>query len=171
MRLVLVGLRGSGKTTSGRAAAARLGAPFVDTDDLVEARGRSIAALFAEEGEAGFRRIERQVIAALDPPDPAVVATGGGAVLHPDNRARLATLGPVVYLRADPRTLALRVRADPRPALAPGGPEAEARALLRQREPLYRGLSRHEIDTSSLTAEQVAERLVALAARDPRSGS
>lgn len=172
MRLVLVGLRGAGKTSGGRRAAARLGVPFLDLDDLIAARGRSIEAIFAEEGEAGFRRLEREVLAALDPPDPAIIATGGGAVLAPENRARLAALGRVVYLRADPAILAERVRHAPRPALAAGGPEAEAHALLARREPLYRALCQHaqdEIDTGSLTEDEVVARLFSLAS-DPDPG-
>lgn len=166
-RLVLVGLRGSGKTSCGQRAASRLGASFVDVDQAIEARGRRIPEIFAAEGEAGFRAVEREVIAALVPPDPAVIATGGGAVLDPVNREALARLGVVVYLRADPRVLAARVTGSDRPPLVAGGPEAEARALLAAREPLYVGLARHTVDTDALTVDEVAARLVALARRAP----
>lgn len=175
MRLVLVGLRGSGKTTSGRAAATVLGVPFFDLDALIEARGRTIPDIFAAEGEEGFRRIERGVLLSLAPPAHAVIATGGGAVLHPDNRTRLATLGHVVYLHAAPEILAARIAGSDRPRLlgadAPAAPPrltgpdalAETRALLARREPLYRGLAEHALDTGVLSEAEVVEALVAFA--------
>ncbi len=163
MRLVLVGLRGSGKTSAGIEAAARIGAAFVDLDQRIEARGRTIPQIFAEAGEAGFRALEREVIAELQPPDPAVIATGGGAVLHPENRARLRQLGTVVYLAAEPAVLAARVADSDRPPLVDGGPEAEARTLLSIRDPLYREVADHVVPTDSLSVAEVAARLVALA--------
>ncbi|HWP34554.1 MAG TPA: shikimate kinase, partial [Thermodesulfobacteriota bacterium] len=88
--LVLVGLMGAGKSAVGRALAARLGRPFVDTDALVEARaGRPIPAIFAAGGEAAFRALEREVVAEVASRGGQVIATGGGAVVDPASRAAL----------------------------------------------------------------------------------
>ena len=162
--LVLIGLRGSGKTTAGRAAALRLGRPFFDLDLLIEARGRPIAEIFAAEGEAAFRALESEVIRTLDPPPGAIIATGGGAILAPENRVRLAGLGRVIYLSASPQVLAERVAQAPRPPLAGAAtPLEEAQLLLEAREPLYRALSDSTLDTGELSLEQVVDVLVSLA--------
>jgi shikimate kinase len=110
--LVLVGLMGAGKTTVGAACATRLARPFVDTDDVVEANtGMTVAELFAHEGEARFRELERQaVVDACATPAPAVIACGGGAVIDGDNRRRLHQAGFVVWLQAAPATLMARVK-------------------------------------------------------------
>ena len=105
--LVLVGLMGVGKTSVGEVCATRLDRPFVDTDDLVEtAAGMTIADVFAYYGEDRFRALEREAVTdACASPVPAVVACGGGAVLHADNRRRLKTAGLVVWLQAPPEVL------------------------------------------------------------------
>ena len=100
--VVLVGPMGSGKSTLGRALAARLARPFVDVDARIEAdAGCSIAALFAAEGEAGFRAREARVLAAVLGGPAAVIATGGGAVLAEANRTAMRAAGVVVYLGCD----------------------------------------------------------------------
>jgi shikimate kinase len=99
--LFLVGMMGAGKTTVGRRLARRLGWAFVDADRELEARlGVPIATIFELEGEAGFRRRESALIDELTARGPMVLATGGGAVLDPANRAALHGRGRVVYLRA-----------------------------------------------------------------------
>src|SRR4051812_41592085 len=101
-RLFLVGYRGTGKSTVGRLVAARLGWAFVDADERLEGvAGRSVSELFAVEGEPAFRDRESVVLAELSQREKAVVATGGGVVLRPANRALLAT-GFVVWLTASP---------------------------------------------------------------------
>lgn len=121
LRLVLVGMMGAGKTTVGRALAARLGWAFLDLDDLVEqAAGRTVGALFAQEGEAGFRRREEQALAWALALERVVIATGGGVVLSEANRAKLAAEPWVVWLEAPPEELARRL----------AGPEAAGRPLL-----------------------------------------
>jgi shikimate kinase len=168
--VVLLGLRGAGKSAVARELAARLGLEAVDLDPLVAARaGKSIAAIFAEHGESRFRDLEAEELRlALEKPGHRVLAPGGGIVLRPANRARLAASSAlVVYLAAKPETLARRVEADPatardRPALAPGGALAEAKALLAAREPLYRELSHATIETDSLKIAEVVARVLAL---------
>jgi shikimate kinase len=141
--VVLVGLMGSGKTTVGRRLATRLGLPFVDADEAVEAAtGRTVAELFAERGEDGFRDAEAEVLAGLlDDRQPLVLAAGGGVVLREANRARLADDAvTVVWLDADPAFLASRIeRKAHRPLLAGAEPPREVLARLhRERAPLYR---------------------------------
>jgi len=163
-RLFLIGFRGTGKSTVARLLAQALGWDSLDADAELEARcGRSIRAVFAEEGEAGFRDREAAVLADLCGRDRVVVATGGGVVLRTANRERLRT-GTVVWLTADADTLCRRLAADPataerRPALAGGSAacdRAEVEQLLHQREPLYRACANLTVDTTGRTPEEVA---------------
>ncbi|NLX49461.1 MAG: bifunctional shikimate kinase/shikimate dehydrogenase [Methanospirillum sp.] len=138
MKVILIGFRGTGKTTVGRLVAERLGLPFLDTDALVEARaGRPIPAIFEAEGEEGFRRLERQVCAGLAGA-AGVIATGGGAVLDPANVEALRRGARVVLLEASPEEIAARCAGGDRPALTPLGPFDEVRALLAARAGAYR---------------------------------
>jgi shikimate kinase len=139
--LWLVGMMGAGKSSVGAVLAARLGLPLVDLDRAIEsAAGRSIPELFASEGEAGFRKREREAIEAVAG-RRAIVALGGGAAAQPGVVERLLASGALIYLRARPETLAARVgAAEARPLLA--GLDAEARLaklrrLLAEREPFY----------------------------------
>ena len=157
----LVGLRGAGKSSVGAALARALGRPFLDLDRAVEDRaGRTLRELFADEGEAAFRALESEALReALRLLPTAVLATGGGVVLDPDNRAALRG-AHVVYLEAPPELLAARVEADPqsaadRPALHPQGPLAEARALHAARDPLYREVATLVVDATPPVEEVV----------------
>jgi shikimate kinase len=158
--LVLVGMMGAGKTTVGRLVAARTGRAFLDSDALVEARtGRTVAQIFADDGEAAFRAVEHEVLAdMLDGDEPVVVAAAGGAVLDPANRARLSGAGTVVWLRAEPAALATRVRpGDHRPLLAQD-PAGTLARLAGEREALYREVADVVVDVGGLTPDQVADR-------------
>ena len=165
MTLVLVGLRGSGKSTVGQLVAAALGRPFADSDARVEAAaGQSIAAIFASEGEAGFRRRESAALAELLAHGPLVLATGGGAVLRAANRD-LMRPHHVVWLRADPAILAARLAGDPRtaatrPALTGLPAEDELRELASSREALYRDVATREVDVAGVSPESVAGDIV-----------
>ncbi|MGN6651939.1 shikimate kinase [Trinickia sp.] len=140
---------GAGKTTVGRAVARRLGRPFFDSDHEIEARtGARIPVIFELEGEAGFREREAQVIAELAARDAIVLATGGGAVLRPENRAALHDRGLVIYLRANPHDLWLRTRKDKnRPLLQTEDPKAKLEALYSERDPLYRECAHFIVET------------------------
>jgi len=133
-------MMGAGKTTVGRQLARRLKLRFVDSDHEIEARtGVHIPLIFEIEGEAGFRRRETQVLAALTREDNLVLATGGGAVLDPANRANLAGNGLVVYLSVPPAMLWERLRQDKkRPLLQVADPLNRLQELHAQRDPLYR---------------------------------
>jgi len=149
--ICLVGMMGAGKTTVGRQLAKRLGRRFVDADHEIEARtGVRIPTIFEIEGEAGFRRREAEAIDALTREHGLVLATGGGAVLDPANRRRLAAAGLVIYLRVLPLLLYERTRHDRnRPLLQVADPLARLEELFAQRDPLYREVADVVIDTSS----------------------
>jgi shikimate kinase/3-dehydroquinate synthase len=137
--IVLVGLMGSGKTSTGRRLAQRLGLDFVDADAEIEAAaGMSISEIFARHGELYFRDGERRVMARLLDEGPRVIATGGGAFLNDETRARIARNGISVWLKADPDVLWRRVRKrSHRPLLQGADPEKTLRTLLEQRYPVY----------------------------------
>ncbi len=158
--ILLAGMMGAGKSSVGRALAARLGRPFIDTDARVEAcSGRSAAQLFAAEGEAAFRALERVVLLEL-PPYHAVVALGGGAVVPEANREILRDRGALVWLDASPETLAARVgEGADRPLLA--GLDAAARVarlaeLRAQREAAY-ACADARIETDGRSVEEVCD--------------
>lgn len=140
---------GCGKTTVGRQLAKRLGRSFADTDHEIEARtGVRIPTIFEIEGEAGFRRRETQVIAELAAEQDLVLATGGGAILDPANRAALAASGVVIYLNAPPGLLFERTRHDRnRPLLRVADPLAKISELFVIRDPLYREVAHMVVDT------------------------
>jgi shikimate kinase len=150
--IILIGYRGTGKTTVGRLLASQLGWDFADVDDLIEASAdQSVAAIFAAEGEAGFRDREATALRALSQRERLVLATGGGVVLRPANRELLRSAGFVVWLTANPETAWARLQADPttayrRPNLTAAGGLDEVRALIASREPLYRELAHFVAD-------------------------
>jgi len=166
-QVILTGFMATGKTEVGRRLARRLGRPFVDVDGLVEAAaGQSVAAIFATHGEVRFRELERAAVAEACRVPEAVVATGGGTMLDPENRRRLAAAGPIVCLAAPAEEILRRI-GDPatRPLLANGGDRlARVRALLAERAPTY-ALSTHTVDTAGLDVEQVVETVHGLVAR------
>lgn len=141
--IYFVGMMGAGKTTIGRQLARRLKKRFVDCDQEIEARtGVRIPVIFEIEGEAGFRRRESQVLHALSEERDLVLATGGGAVLDPQNRKRLAETGLVIYLCVQPEELFARTRHDRnRPLLQVADPLSKIRELHEQRDPLYREIA------------------------------
>ena len=137
--LYLVGMMGSGKTSTGRPLAERLGYGFVDADAVIEqAAGCSIPEIFDRDGEAGFRNLESQVLSAISQRHSLVVATGGGVVTQPENWGLLHS-GIVIWLDVVPDQLLQRLNADStvRPLLQTADPEAALNALLNERRPLY----------------------------------
>ena len=160
--LVLVGLMGAGKTTVGRRCAERLGRAFVDVDALVEAdAGRSVAEIFATDGEAAFRARERTALAgACAAPAPQVIACGGGAMLDPVNRHEARAHGCVVWLIADAPTLAARVGAGAaraaRPLLADADPVVTLDRLADERADAYAAAAHATVDTTGRTVDAVA---------------
>lgn len=147
--IYLVGLMGAGKTTVGRQLAQRLGKTFYDTDHEIEHRtGVRVATIFEIEGEPGFRARESQALEALAQREDVVLATGGGIVLRPENRAELKAHGFVIYLCAQPRDLWARTRHDKsRPLLQTDDPLKRLEELYAVRDPLYREVADLVMDT------------------------
>jgi len=160
--IYLVGLMGAGKTTVGRQLAKRLGRPFYDSDhEIVERTGVPIPTIFEIEGEEGFRRRESQAIEELTASTDIVLATGGGVVLNPENRARLHNTGWVVYLNVPPTLLFERTRHDRnRPLLRVPDPLAKLEELHRQRDPLYREAAHTIVEGSQLVASGIVQHLL-----------
>ena len=168
-RLFLIGFSGAGKSAVGRRAAALLGWEFADTDEaIVEADGRPIPRIFAEEGEAGFRRCEQDALRGMLERERVVVSTGGGLPLDAENRCLMESAGVVVALEARPETIEARLAAVPpddaraegmaRPMLRPGGGESALEriaALKRERQWAY-ALAAWTIQTDALSVEQAA---------------
>ena len=161
--IALIGMRGCGKSTVGGLLATVLGGECVDTDELIADRaGRSIAVIFQDEGEAGFRERERDAIAKACRTTPAVISVGGGAVLDDRNVDALRSVASVVWLTAEPEVLHRRITSDPttpenRPALTNQPGIAEVDRLLRQRTPLYEKAADFAINTAGVSPAEIAE--------------
>ncbi len=162
-RILLVGMMGAGKTTTGRIVAEHLGWRYRDSDADVEAEtGLTVPELFARDGEAVFRKAEADVLAAAcADPSPSVVSVAGGAVLSPDTRRRIAASGTVVWLRARPETLAARVGDGAGRPLLDGDPAAALTTLNDVRAPLYAEVADIVIDVDDLAPDEVARRILA----------
>jgi len=137
--IVLVGMMGAGKSSIGKRVAERLGLSFIDADAEIEtAAGKSIPEIFAEHGEPYFREGEKRVIARILEGKGCVLATGGGAFMSAETRARVTERAVSVWLKAEPEVLMHRVRKrSNRPLLRTADPEATLRALLAERHPIY----------------------------------
>jgi len=161
--IFLVGLMGAGKSTIGRHLAKSLGLEFVDSDHEIERRtGASIPLIFDVEGESGFRQREKKVIDELSLRNGIVLATGGGVVLDPDNRARLRERGRVVYLYATVEQLLARTAKDRnRPLLQTADPRARLQELLEVRDALYREVADVVVDTGGRTARSAEREILA----------
>lgn len=139
--IVLVGMMGAGKSTIGRRLSARLGIPFLDADSEIELAhaGMTIPEIFAAHGEPYFRDGEARVIARLLDSGPAVIATGGGAVMREETRERIRDKAVSIWLKADADIIMRRVkRRSDRPLLHTADPEATIGRLIGEREPVYR---------------------------------
>ena len=138
--IALCGFMGTGKSSVGRMVAEQLGFAFLDTDTVIEARaGKSIAEIFAEQGEAAFRELERGLVKEMASRTRTVISTGGGLVVDPDNLGSLKKHAVVVCLWASPETLWARVKNQGhRPLLQDGEPLEKIRRLLAERTPFYK---------------------------------
>lgn len=167
--IVLIGMMGSGKTAVGTALARRLGVAFRDSDEeIVKAANRSIAEIFARDGEPFFREKEAQVIARLLKGSPAVLSTGGGAFLQEINRAAIGREGVSLWLDADLDLLWTRVRhKDTRPLLRTADPKATLAALYAARVPCYRGADLAVTSLPGGSVEEMTDRVIAALATRP----
>lgn len=156
--IILIGLMGAGKTTVGKMLAKSFECPFYDSDHEIEKKtGVSIPHIFEVEGEEGFRKRESQIIEELCLlPAPVILATGGGAVIKPENRVLMQQYGTVIYLRATVHDLWLRTRNDRnRPLLQQGNARQTLEKLYRQRSPMYEATAHHVVNTGSAPANHI----------------
>jgi shikimate kinase len=167
LSIALIGYRGTGKTTVAKRIAERLSWDWVDADAEVELlAGKSIAAIFNDEGEPAFRRLEGSVVEDQCSRERVVLGLGGGAVLSEQNREQIARCGAVVWLQASAESIAKRLEADPttperRPNLTNADPRTEIDRLLAERTPIYRACATLEVDTEGKAPEDIADEIVA----------
>jgi len=168
--LFLVGPMGAGKTTIGRHLARTLKLEFVDSDQEIERRtGADIPWIFDIEGEDGFRKRERAVIQELTRRDGVVLATGGGAVLDPKNRADLAAHGTVIYLHASPAHIVKRTaKSHNRPLLKTDDRRGRVMEILAVRDPLYREIADIIVETDTLGVRGTVSSILASCRLKPR---
>jgi len=165
MSVILLGYRGSGKTTVGRRLADRLWWKFIDTDELVtQSAGKTIKEIFEQSGENEFRDLEVGAVRQACAMEEHAISVGGGAVVREENRQALAAAKEakhkIIYLRCEPAVLLKRIQADPttqatRPPLTHlGGSLEEIQKLLAEREPLYKQAMHAELDVTNLTPDE-----------------
>ena len=160
--IYLIGPMGAGKSTIGRLLAKSLGYQFIDSDKEIENKtGVSIPLIFEYEGESGFRKREAEVIAEVTEHEPIILATGGGAVLLPDNRLRLRSNGFVVYLYCPVNKQLERTHKDPnRPLLKTDNPRQKLIELFELRDPIYRELADCMVDTGQSSSRHVVKQII-----------
>lgn len=165
MNIVLIGYRGTGKSSIGKRLARKLRAPFYDTDDLVEAAaGLSITDIVAEEGWACFRRMEKEIIREMTDIGKGVVATGGGAVMDEENARILKRGGIVIWLVADVETIIKRIYTDSqdrekRPPLSDDDLYKETVDLLEKRLPVYESLADFSVNTAGMNIDEIVDEI------------
>jgi len=160
--IYLIGLMGVGKTTIGKQLAKALQRPFYDSDKVIEeSTGVDIPTIFSYEGEEGFRVREQCVIQELSVLQGIVMATGGGAVLKPENREVLKCNGFVVYLHCSIDKILYRTRHDTqRPLLQTANPKQRLQALFAQRDPLYQECADFKIDSGVMPGKTVVKTIL-----------
>jgi shikimate kinase len=164
--IALIGYRGTGKTTVAQQLALRIAWDWVDADVEVELRaGKSIAAIFADDGEEAFRDLESDVVESLCTRQRTIVAFGGGAILRERNRTAIARCGAVVWLQASVETIDHRLSEDAttatrRPNLTKSSGQQEIAEVLAARTPIYRACATLEVDTEGKTPGQIADEIV-----------
>ncbi len=165
--LFLTGYRGCGKSVVGQLLSKSLARRLIDTDLLIESEtGQTIAEIFCEVGQEGFRDLESGHIASLASiAEPAIISLGGGAIIRSENRGCIRKLGKTVWLQATPETLFERISNDlttqsRRPKLSQLGDLDEIRSILEKRIPWYKEVADFVISTDGLSMEQVAEAIV-----------
>jgi shikimate kinase len=160
--IFLIGLMGAGKSTVGKLLAKKLGRRFLDADHVIEDRcGVKIPVIFEMEGEDGFRKREAQAIKDITAEPDVILATGGGAVLLPENRQFLSERGTVIYLHANPMELWHRTKGgEGRPLLKNGDAKKILENLYAIRDPLYREIADYVIETGKPSVNQLVNTLI-----------
>ncbi len=167
-KYVLIGFASTGKTTCGKLLAERLSYAFVDLDEEIVKRfeadtGRRLTcrAIYADRGDEGFGNLERRSLEEIYRLSPMVLATGGGAPLRPANRQMLHEAGSIVYLKAKPETIALRMSAKGAPLSMGGASDLETiRAHCEMRDRIYASMADYVVDSDGLSPEQIVEKIL-----------
>jgi shikimate kinase len=168
MNIVLIGFRGTGKSTVGRLLAKRLERDFIDSDKQIESSTeKTIKSIFEEDGEEGFRKIEAGTIAELSKADNKVISAGGGAVLKEDNVRNLKDNGFLVLLEATPEIIHNRIEQDEkttqqRPSLTDKKPLDEIKHLIEQRDHAYKSAADFTINTSYVSCEDIVNEIITI---------
>jgi len=176
VNVVLMGYRGTGKTSVGTLLAAKLEEPFLDSDEMVKASaGKSVREMVEEKGWGFFRSEEKRIIAEISGKDDCVVALGGGAVLDEENVRNLKERGLFIWLTAEAQTIVERLNGDgrteeQRPSLTGKDPAEEIRSLLKERTPLYAKIADFRVDTSNRSIEEVAAEIFRILAQADSGG-
>ena len=166
MVITLIGYRGSGKSSVAKPLASWLGWQVIDADDEIERRAqKAIGAIFADDGETQFRRLESEVMQDLLHRDRLVIAAGGGAVLNTETRCEMRAAGPVVWLQAPADVLAGRIGHDKstvtrRPDLTSTGGIEEIETVLAARESLYRECASLTVETGGQTVDEIVRKIL-----------
>ncbi|MFV1975797.1 MAG: shikimate kinase [Candidatus Scalindua sp.] len=169
MNIVLIGFRGTGKSTVGKLLAKRLERDFIDSDKYIESSiGKTIKGIFEEGGEDGFRKIEADIIAELSKVDNKVISAGGGAVLKEENVRNLKDNGFLVLLEATPEIIHNRIAQDKkttqqRPSLTDKKPLDEIKHLIEKREHAYKNAADYTINTSYVSCEDIVNEIITMA--------
>jgi len=168
MNIVLIGFRGTGKSTVGRLLSKRLERDFIDSDKQIESSTeKTIKSIFEEDGEEGFRKIEADTIAELSKADNKVISAGGGAVLKEDNVRNLKDNGFLVLLEATPEIIHNRIEQDEkttqqRPSLTDKKPLDEIKHLIEQRDHAYKSAADFTINTSYVSCEDIVNEIITI---------
>ena len=174
MNIVLIGFRGTGKSTVGKLLAKRLERDFVDSDKYIESStGKTIKCIFEEDGEEGFRKIETGIIAELSKVDNKVISAGGGAVLKEENVRNLKDNGFLVLLEATPEIIHNRIAQDEkttqqRPSLTDKKPLDEIKHLIAKREHAYKNAADFTINTSYVSCEDIVTEIIKTIPHHPK---
>ncbi len=168
MNIVLIGFRGTGKSTVGKLLAKRLEMGFIDSDKYIESStGKTIKSIFEEDGEGGFRKIEADTISELSKEDNKIISTGGGAVLNEENVRNLRNNGSLVLLEATPEIIHNRIAQDEktiqqRPSLTDKDPLDEIRHLIEKRKHAYKNAADYTINTSYVSCEDIVSKIITI---------
>ncbi len=160
---------GTGKTTTGKALAKKLGMKFVDVDEEIERKAKmKIAEIFEEFGEPHFRELEKREVKRLASQDGLVISAGGGVMLFEENARALKKNGVLVCLRSTPEKIYARIKREAgRPLLNVSNPKEKIKKLLEQREPCY-AKADYSIDTTELTIGASAEKIIELLRKEKK---
>lgn len=158
---MLIGPPGAGKSSIGKSLAKRMNLNFIDTDELIENRsGKKISDIFLEDGEAGFRALEKEsVLEALRQAD-SIISLGGGAVLDAETQSVLREMNRVVYLEVSISNAAPRIGFNRDRPLLLGNPRQQWLSLMEHRKPIYESLAKYQVSTDNRKVNEVAEILV-----------